>query len=124
MVSGFSHDICFLSSTILQQKSNPIFLLLQSARSEGESSGEQSCDSSDEGVGRDVPAPHPHQPHQPLQTHQALQHQPMQLQPSHNLSHHASVQHQPLNSHQMTHPHQRNSPRPLERELKVSFYKS
>ncbi|CAH2042533.1 unnamed protein product, partial [Iphiclides podalirius] len=31
--------------------------LSQSARSEGESSGEQSCDSSDEGVGRDAPVP-------------------------------------------------------------------
>nr|XP_049701206.1 protein dead ringer isoform X1 [Helicoverpa armigera] len=98
---------------------------LNSARSEGESSGEQSCESSDEGVGRDAPTSHPHQPHQPLQSHQSLQphqsmqHQPMQHQPSHNLSHHNSVPHQPLNSHQMSHQHQRNSPRPLERELKV-----
>uniref|UniRef100_A0A2H1V1U7 SFRICE_025040 n=1 Tax=Spodoptera frugiperda TaxID=7108 RepID=A0A2H1V1U7_SPOFR len=97
----------------------------QSARSEGESSGEQSCESSDEGVGRDAPGSLPHQPHQPmqshqgLQSHQSLQHQNMTHQPSHNMSHHGSVQHQPLNSHQMSHQHQRNSPRPLERELKV-----
>ncbi|XP_026743054.1 protein dead ringer isoform X2 [Trichoplusia ni] len=96
-----------------------------SARSEGESSGEQSCESSDEGVGRDAPAHQPHQPHQPLQSHPSLQshqsmqsHQPMH-QPTHNLSHHVTVPHQPLNNHQMTHQHQRNSPRPLERELKV-----
>ncbi|XP_035435004.2 protein dead ringer isoform X6 [Spodoptera frugiperda] len=98
---------------------------INSARSEGESSGEQSCESSDEGVGRDAPGSLPHQPHQPmqshqgLQSHQSLQHQNMTHQPSHNMSHHGSVQHQPLNSHQMSHQHQRNSPRPLERELKV-----
>ncbi|XP_022837885.1 LOW QUALITY PROTEIN: AT-rich interactive domain-containing protein 3C [Spodoptera litura] len=98
---------------------------INSARSEGESSGEQSCESSDEGVGRDAPGSLPHQPHQPmqphqgLQSHQSLQHQSMTHQPSHNISHHGSIQHQPLNSHQMSHQHQRNSPRPLERELKV-----
>ncbi|XP_026743044.1 protein dead ringer isoform X1 [Trichoplusia ni] len=102
-----------------------IGITLNSARSEGESSGEQSCESSDEGVGRDAPAHQPHQPHQPLQSHPSLQshqsmqsHQPMH-QPTHNLSHHVTVPHQPLNNHQMTHQHQRNSPRPLERELKV-----
>ncbi|KAG6451160.1 hypothetical protein O3G_MSEX006977 [Manduca sexta] len=67
-----------------------------SARSEGESSGEQSCESSDEGVGRDAPQP----PHQ----HQALQ------QPPHTMTHHQI--------NQITQ-HQRNSPRPLDRELKV-----
>ncbi|KAG6451163.1 protein dead ringer isoform X1 [Manduca sexta] len=69
---------------------------LMSARSEGESSGEQSCESSDEGVGRDAPQP----PHQ----HQALQ------QPPHTMTHHQI--------NQITQ-HQRNSPRPLDRELKV-----
>ncbi|XP_072942550.1 AT-rich interactive domain-containing protein 3A-like isoform X2 [Epargyreus clarus] len=78
-----------------------------SARSEGESSGEQSCESSDEGVGRDAPAPH-------QQLHQ-LPHQP-HLQ--HNMSHHPVIN-QPINNHQINHQHQRNSPRPLERELKV-----
>ncbi|XP_028175240.1 protein dead ringer isoform X2 [Ostrinia furnacalis] len=98
---------------------SPVVLQIQvkdySARSEGESSGEQSCESSDEGVGRDAPAQHPHNPpHQPLQ-HSHQQHQPMQsLQ--HNLSHHPV--HQSLGGHQMNH-HQRNSPRPMERELKV-----
>ncbi|CAK1584705.1 unnamed protein product [Parnassius mnemosyne] len=91
-----------------------------SARSEGESSGEQSCESSDEGVGRDAPAPlqpHQHQPHQHQhQPHQSLQ--PLQHQ-QHNMNHHAAINHQPINNHQLNHPHQRNSPRPLERELKV-----
>ncbi|XP_060805673.1 protein dead ringer isoform X2 [Amyelois transitella] len=81
-----------------------------SARSEGESSADQSCESSDEGVGRDAPA------HQPLQLqHQA--HQPLPHQPQHNMNHH-TVNHQPINNHQLNH-HQRNSPRPHERELKV-----
>ncbi|XP_049876905.1 protein dead ringer isoform X4 [Pectinophora gossypiella] len=92
----------------------PIFKypsLNSSARSEGESSGEQSCESSDEGVGRDAPAHQqlhqpPHQPHQPL------------LQSPHNMTHH-STSHQPINNHQINHQHQRNSPRPHERELKV-----
>ncbi|XP_061384312.1 protein dead ringer isoform X3 [Danaus plexippus] len=65
-----------------------------SARSEGDSSGEQSCESSDEGVGRDAP-------------HQQI-HQPLH----HNLTHTINQQ------HQINH-HQRNSPRPMERELKV-----
>ncbi|CAH0764259.1 unnamed protein product [Diatraea saccharalis] len=94
----------------------PLFRL-QSARSEGESSGEQSCESSDEGVGRDAPAPlqhppsqpHPHQPHPPHQSPQLHQH---------NMNHHPVVSHPTLNNHQMSH-HQRNSPRPHERELKV-----
>ncbi|CAK1552962.1 unnamed protein product [Leptosia nina] len=76
-----------------------------SARSEGESSGEQSCESSDEGVGRDAPS---------IQQHQ--QHPPMPHPHQHNLSHHA-INHQQLN--QLNHPHQRNSPRPMEREIKV-----
>ncbi|KAL4705575.1 hypothetical protein ACJJTC_006903 [Scirpophaga incertulas] len=85
----------------------------QSARSEGESSGEQSCESSDEGVGRDAPATHqshtPHQPHQPIQASPLHQH---------SMGHHA-VTHPTLNNHQLNH-HQRNSPRPHERgELKV-----
>ncbi|XP_034835241.1 protein dead ringer isoform X3 [Maniola hyperantus] len=89
-----------------------------SARSEGDSSGDQSCESSDEGVGRDA-APHQQQPHQPmLQPHQ----------PHHNMSHHGTINHQMnnmnnnmnnMNNHPMNHSHQRNSPRPLERELKV-----
>ncbi|CAG9563881.1 unnamed protein product [Danaus chrysippus] len=62
-----------------------------SARSEGDSSGEQSCESSDEGVGRDAP----HQTHQPLH---------------HNLGH--------TINQQINH-HQRNSPRPMERDLKA-----
>ncbi|XP_063540162.1 protein dead ringer isoform X1 [Cydia strobilella] len=82
-----------------------------SARSEGESSGEQSCESSDEGVGRDAPHQAPHQPQ-----HQPIQHPPLH-QPLHTLNHH-SVNHQTMNNHQLNH-HQRNSPRPLERELKV-----
>ncbi|XP_061720652.1 protein dead ringer isoform X6 [Cydia pomonella] len=82
-----------------------------SARSEGESSGEQSCESSDEGVGRDVPHQAPHQPQ-----HQPIQHPPLH-QPQHTMNHH-SVNHQTMNNHQLNH-HQRNSPRPLERELKV-----
>ncbi|XP_061720648.1 AT-rich interactive domain-containing protein 3C isoform X2 [Cydia pomonella] len=81
-----------------------------SARSEGESSGEQSCESSDEGVGRDVPHQAPHQPQ-----HQPIQHPPLH-QPQHTMNHH-SVNHQTMNNHQLNH-HQRNSPRPLERELK------
>ncbi|CAH2234188.1 jg16637 [Pararge aegeria aegeria] len=88
-----------------------------SARSEGDSSGDQSCESSDEGVGRDA-APHQQQAHQPmLQPHQPL----------HNMSHHGPLNHQMNNmnsinnisNHPMNHSHQRNSPRPLERELKV-----
>ncbi|XP_063366519.1 protein dead ringer [Cydia amplana] len=82
-----------------------------SARSEGESSGEQSCESSDEGVGRDAPHQAPHQPQ-----HQPIQHPPLH-QPQHTMNHH-SVNHQTMNNHQLNH-HQRNSPRPLERELKV-----
>ncbi|XP_063385833.1 protein dead ringer [Cydia fagiglandana] len=82
-----------------------------SARSEGESSGEQSCESSDEGVGRDAPHQAPHQPQ-----HQPIQHPPLH-QPQHTMNHHA-VNHQTMNNHQLNH-HQRNSPRPLERELKV-----
>ncbi|XP_046970423.1 protein dead ringer-like isoform X2 [Vanessa cardui] len=85
-----------------------ITLKKESARSEGDSSGDQSCDSSDEGVGRDVPTNHQPQ-HQPM-------HQPHQ--PHHNMSHHGSLGHQ-INNHQINHTHQRNSPRPLERELKV-----
>lgn len=87
-----------------------------SARSEGESSGEQSCESSDEGVGRDAPN------HQQHQSHQQMQHQPMQHQPQLNTNHHVSVSHpghQPMSNHQLSHQHQRNSPRPHERELKV-----
>ncbi|XP_026763159.2 protein dead ringer isoform X2 [Galleria mellonella] len=96
---------------------------LMSARSEGESSGEQSCESSDEGVGRDAPVNHqglqPHQQHQ-HQMHQShtVSHTPHQPFQQHNLNHHATVSHQPMNSHQMNH-NQRNSPRPHERELKV-----
>ncbi|XP_012550248.1 protein dead ringer isoform X3 [Bombyx mori] len=90
-----------------------------SARSEGDTSGDQSCESSDEGVSRDAPnhqALSGHQVHQPhQQLPQALSHQPHQQ--AHNMSHHAPV-HQQIN-HQITHQHQRNSPRPLERELKV-----
>ncbi|XP_073953440.1 retained isoform X2 [Choristoneura fumiferana] len=91
--------------------------LHESPRSEGESSGEQSCESSDEGVGRDVSAHQPIQQHQPIQ-HQPIQHPPLHQQP-HNMNHHA-VNHQTINNHQhhQNH-HQRNSPRPLERELKV-----
>ncbi|XP_047996931.1 protein dead ringer isoform X2 [Leguminivora glycinivorella] len=81
-----------------------------SARSEGESSGEQSCESSDEGVGRDAPHQASHQPQHP-----PIQHPPLH-QPQHTMNHH--VNHQTINNHQMNH-HQRNSPRPLERELKV-----
>ncbi|XP_068620400.1 protein dead ringer isoform X2 [Battus philenor] len=89
-----------------------------SARSEGESSGDQSCESSDEGVGRDAPSHQPHPPHQPHQAHQ-MQHQPHQSlahQHQHNMNHHV-INHQPINNQII--PHQRNSPRPLERELKV-----
>ncbi|CAB3234863.1 unnamed protein product [Arctia plantaginis] len=111
-----------------------LFSLLQSARSEGESSGDQSCESSDEGVGRDAPATHQphqqHQTHQPMQTHQSLQsHQALQIHQSHqttqshqpinSMNHHAAVSHQQINNISVTHSHQRNSPRPLERELKV-----
>ncbi|XP_052743672.1 AT-rich interactive domain-containing protein 3C isoform X2 [Bicyclus anynana] len=83
-----------------------------SARSEGDSSGEQSCESSDEGVGRDAA---PHQPLQPiLQPHQPLHmsHGPMNHQMNMNNMNN-------MNNHPMNHSHQRNSPRPLERELKV-----
>lgn len=99
-----------------------------SARSEGESSGEQSCESSDEGVGREVTGSHqPHQqlqsmqPHQSLQSHQSHQshQQQLQHQPINNMNHHANVPHQQMGNHNMNHQHQRNSPRPLERELKV-----
>ncbi|XP_050682420.1 protein dead ringer isoform X2 [Leptidea sinapis] len=79
-----------------------------SARSEGESSGEQSCESSDEGVGRDAPNIQQHQQHQPM---------PHQHQPQLNMSHHPVLNHQQLN--QLNHSLQRNSPRPLEREIKV-----
>ncbi|XP_047508889.1 protein dead ringer isoform X2 [Pieris napi] len=76
--------------------------ILQSARSEGESSGEQSCESSDEGVGRDAPS---------IQQHP--QHQPMPHPHQHNLTHHA-MNHQQIN---LNHQLQRNSPRPMEREV-------
>ncbi|CAF4920930.1 unnamed protein product [Pieris macdunnoughi] len=74
----------------------------KSARSEGESSGEQSCESSDEGVGRDAPS---------IQQHP--QHQPMPHPHQHNLTHHA-MNHQQIN---LNHQLQRNSPRPMEREV-------
>lgn len=92
-------------------KYNPVSnknIFPQSARSEGESSGDQSCESSDEGVGRDAPTNH--QP--PL----APMHQPHP--PHHNMNHHSTMNHQ-INNHQLNHTHQRNSPRPMERELKV-----
>ncbi|KAH9633127.1 hypothetical protein HF086_006792, partial [Spodoptera exigua] len=82
-----------------------------SARSEGESSGEQSCESSDEGVGRDAPGSLPHQPHQPmqphqaLQSHQSLQHQNMTHQPSHNMNHHGSVRDDFESLKSSLHPH-------------------
>lgn len=76
-----------------------------SARSEGETSGDQSCDSSDEGVGvRDAPVTHP------------LNHQ-MNHQSSMQASHHQPILNHQMNNHQS---HQnRNSPRPHERDIKV-----
>ncbi|KAM3957179.1 uncharacterized protein ACR2FA_008817 [Aphomia sociella] len=94
-----------------------------SARSEGESSGEQSCESSDEGVGRDAPATHQgHQPHPQHQRQIQMQghqnHTPHQSLPQHNMNHHSAVSHQQMNNHGLNH-NQKNSPRPHERELKV-----
>lgn len=92
----------------ITSKSLMCFLcLFQSARSEGESSGEQSCESSDEGVGRDAPTQlqaHPQHPH--LAVHQQL-----------NLNHLPVNNHQVMN-HQHQTPHARNSPRPHE-QIKV-----
>ncbi|XP_050352424.1 protein dead ringer isoform X2 [Nymphalis io] len=85
-----------------------ITLKKETVRCEGDSSGDQSCDSSEEGVGRDIPTNHQPQ-QQPI-------HQPHQ--PHHSMAHHGSLGHQ-MNNHQVNHTHQRNSPRPHEREQKV-----
>ncbi|CAH2089666.1 unnamed protein product [Euphydryas editha] len=91
-------------------------MLNTSVRSEGESSGEQSCESSDEGVGREIPLIRQpqHLPQQPL-------HQPHQ--PHHNMTHHRNIGHQMnnhhINNHQVNHTQQNGSPRPLDRDPKA-----